>query len=404
MMRTDGVAPSFCIPQPDQYQASSGTQPTDAIDLAATLVLAVEQAWPRRRIESITRALRIDAEHLAPRQRAAVVNALHVLWNQARSRTSIRSREDVIVLAAHLCAWPLLIRVARTCEEKRMHYSDPDSVCLSLLEAYRQLGWVDSATALAKEIDARRSYSGAGYGETCCDIVESWACWRDQRVPMAEEEIQSSSVWLEPLGHHHQQAFHWQYASPRIAKWCALPAFEDALQWHRWLDETLGNPNETIYAIQHAVWGFIGCVSIIRSGDSGYLYYWIGEDFQGRGLGFEAVKRAIAHMTHHLRLQRYVAKVVDGNHASVGLLQKIGFRPVALHCAPSHVGEQFFYLGAPMDTRAIQLHMLALLAKIDPLTYEMLAAPAPVAQPNAQDMFFTQPSLFPNAGAHHGGT
>ena len=37
-------------------------------------------------------------------------------------------------------------------------------------------------------------------------------------------------------------------------------------------------------------WGFVGSVSLVMHGEVGFFYYWIGRDFQGYGIGPEAVQ------------------------------------------------------------------------------------------------------------------
>lgn len=71
---------------------------------------------------------------------------------------------------------------------------------------------------------------------------------------------------------------------------------------------------------------FAGTVTLtIPSPRSGFLFYWIGADFWGRGIASEAV-RLVTQYARSLRIQGLTAGLLVRNRASRRVLEKNGFR------------------------------------------------------------------------------
>lgn len=60
----------------------------------------------------------------------------------------------------------------------------------------------------------------------------------------------------------------------------------------------------------------------------GRLGYWVGKAYWGHGVATEAAKRLTSWAFANLPVDRIEADVGDGNAASIGVLKRIGFRPV----------------------------------------------------------------------------
>jgi ribosomal-protein-alanine N-acetyltransferase len=70
--------------------------------------------------------------------------------------------------------------------------------------------------------------------------------------------------------------------------------------------------------------GTCGFTSIDAANNSGEVGYVLNPDFHGRGYATEAVKRVIAFGFKNLELHRIEAKFMQGNDASLRVMEKVG--------------------------------------------------------------------------------
>ena len=171
----------------------------------------------------------------------------------------------------------------------------------------------------------------------------------------------SETLSLESLSPHHVDEFFWQYWDPDIAELCCLPRFTSKDDWINWLNDEYALGDQTLYAVIHKEWGFIGAVCLIQHKGIGFFYYWLGKDFQGRGLGREAASLLIELAGEVFDIERHYAKVFDHNLVSQKLLRKLGFQPVPLKGAAPNDNEQFYYLGEGKPSKDICLELNQLL-------------------------------------------
>lgn len=78
----------------------------------------------------------------------------------------------------------------------------------------------------------------------------------------------------------------------------------------------------------------VGCVSMFgvdADSGAGTLAYWIAPEYQGEGYGAAAVDAPLGYAFHERRLHRLTAFVLDGNDASRGLLDHLGFTHEGVH-------------------------------------------------------------------------
>ncbi|WP_266364381.1 GNAT family N-acetyltransferase [Tellurirhabdus rosea] len=58
--------------------------------------------------------------------------------------------------------------------------------------------------------------------------------------------------------------------------------------------------------------------------------YWLGEPYWGRGIMSEAVPAMVEYVFHNFQINRLYACVLEGNSASMRVLEGAGFRPEAV--------------------------------------------------------------------------
>jgi len=89
-------------------------------------------------------------------------------------------------------------------------------------------------------------------------------------------------------------------------------------------------PNNGYYFAIDYQGAVIGDIHIAKQTDilrlSGFLGYWLGEEFWGRGFATEAVKTITRHAFENLGLIRVFARVFATNKGSIRVLEKAGFK------------------------------------------------------------------------------
>ena len=111
---------------------------------------------------------------------------------------------------------------------------------------------------------------------------------------------------------------------------------------HRSLDDTLnfvrdyarsryaeGVPEPLAIALKDAPEqpiGSAGCYWASQPHRCAELGYWLAEPFWGRGIAAEACRALLSFAFAHLKPRRIQARVIEGNAASIRVLQKLGFQ------------------------------------------------------------------------------
>lgn len=173
-------------------------------------------------------------------------------------------------------------------------------------------------------------------------------------------ELIDGDLQIFPLQEQHSVSFSWVYHDPQIAKLCNLPEFDAEERWFDWLEGNQANPNATLFAVNHREWGLIGSVFLAVHNGVGFFYYWLGQDFQGKGFGPRAVNLLLQFGKEHREMQGCYAKVFDDNIASQQAMKKIGFYQLPFKVAAPQQNELYFYLGAEQEqqTQGEELQLL----------------------------------------------
>ncbi|MBI0329765.1 GNAT family N-acetyltransferase [Burkholderia plantarii] len=323
-------------PGPDAASRDAMPAGGEPVALARWFAELADDGWPvallARRLPDLLR----HAPWLAPQQRGAWLGGLHAAWRQAGPALADDSRLALLELAAAWQAWPLVGSVGATLERARRL---PSSAAPHVIEAHRRLGDGEAAVALAVRLQLSEPHDPAHAARHA--RLRHWLRWRDARPMLDTARWGTAELVLEPLGHHHLTDFAWQYHDPAIARLCCLPRFESNTHWHDWLEDGLRG-GKSVFAVLHREWGFIGCASLILHGPVGFFYYWLGRDFQGRGLGPRAVARLLDMARTQQGMRTCYAKVFDYNAPSRSALAKLGFEPLGIAGMAPH-GDQLFY-------------------------------------------------------------
>jgi RimJ/RimL family protein N-acetyltransferase len=357
------------------HRATCSTSDRQSLDDAAdSLELLYGElgahGWSGGQVARRLPALLSCCAQLDPRARCAWLDGISLCWHQHGWALDRGARRDLLDLASRWCAWPLAAHVGAAIARDSLPTGDD---ALRLMEAWRHLGRPGEALALAVSLQLR-SPDDWRYADAYADLL-AWANWRD-RVSRADgPDWGDADLSLEPMAHHHASDFAWQYHDPAIAQLCCLPDFDAPGEWHRWLDDVYGYGDQLVYAIEHRDWGFVGCASLVVHEGVGFFYYWLGSDFQGRGLGPRAVSLLLAMAQHEYGLQCCYAKVFDYNLRSRRALEKLGFADLGMRGAGDDADQLFYRWGKECTRESVIKELHWLLERMDAQTRPAVPLP-----------------------------
>lgn len=180
--------------------------------------------------------------------------------------------------------------------------------------------------------------------------VEHWEYQRRRfpLIPLASR--QRGPVRLELLAPHHLADFFWQYDDPEIPRLCCLPRFTCAEDWLTWLDREYSLTDQLTFATMHHNWGFVGVVSLVLHRSVGFVYYWVGQDFRGRGLASEGTSLLLDLAAMHWGMHTCYAKVFAENLPSIRVLEKLGFWRTNIQPLPGEAPEMVLRRGPQVSS------------------------------------------------------
>jgi len=140
-----------------------------------------------------------------------------------------------------------------------------------------------------------------------------------------------------------------RYASdPRVSATCHVPYPYPADGAQRWLERTQQSTRERRNAVflvlsDGAFCGIMSVNAIDWEKQCAELDYWIAGDYQGIGVGTEAVRLAIRRAKKELGLKVLFSACLATNPASGRVLQKNGFREVGRFLNTGRISPKFLH-------------------------------------------------------------
>ena len=315
----------------------------DAGDALAALHAALARdGWCADTVRALLPRALPHAAALSPSERLVWLHGLRVAWSSG-ALDEPAAAAAALALAERWCDWPLVDALCAARSRLPGTGADlgADAAC-AWIQALFRVGRSDEALQRCRR--RMLSHPHEAWPERLYRTLGAWRGFVDARGP----SIAGEGLHLEPLGHQHLADFAWQYHDPQIAALCCLPRFADDAQWHAWLERCWRYGDQRLYAVLHPEWGFVGSVSLIECAVGqarvGFFYYWLGADFQGRGLGPRAVRLLLAHARETRGLRSCHAKVFDHNRHSRRALETLGFRALPVRGIPPFDGETFYRL------------------------------------------------------------
>jgi RimJ/RimL family protein N-acetyltransferase len=155
--------------------------------------------------------------------------------------------------------------------------------------------------------------------------------------------IPSNYVTLAPFTTDHALSFFSQYQLTGIQEMTDLPRFTDASDVCDWIKEEEENKNSYNYAVLLPIEGFAGFVNLIVSDHAAFFAIWLGEKFQGLGLGTQTGRLICEHTLHSDISVIFTAAFVS-IHRSIRMLKKVGFEALPISAFVPHNDRIFFIL------------------------------------------------------------
>jgi RimJ/RimL family protein N-acetyltransferase len=155
--------------------------------------------------------------------------------------------------------------------------------------------------------------------------------------------VQGEYICLEPLSKGHAPAYFNQYHSTGIQEMTDLPMLNSVSDVYKWIEEEAETKNSYNYAIILPVTGFAGFVNLIISEHAGFFTIWLGEKFQGLGLGTQTAQIICQHALDAEISVIFTAAFVS-NQRSIQMLKKVGFETLPISAYAPHNDRTFFIL------------------------------------------------------------
>jgi aminoglycoside 6'-N-acetyltransferase len=140
-------------------------------------------------------------------------------------------------------------------------------------------------------------------------------------------ELNGDRVVLRPLQVDDVPVLVEIQAQTSVARWWGRPDEEDLRR------QAEGKSEETSFAI--TVDGAVaGLIQYVEENEPMYRHagidLFLSEEFQGRGLGTDAVRTLARHLVHDCGHHRLTIDPSTDNHAAIRAYEKAGFRPVGV--------------------------------------------------------------------------
>ena len=171
--------------------------------------------------------------------------------------------------------------------------------------------------------------------------------------------VDTPRLQLRPLELGDTDALFALAADPEVAKMMSWDAHRDRTDTVGFLERMIATRDEGTsvgWAIVHAgevigVISFDGIRWDFRAWrvDRAELGYWLGRPHWGQGIMSEAATAALRFAFETLGLHKVTIGCVEGNHASQAIIEKLGFRFLAMH------QEDFWRFGRWWDHRRYEL-------------------------------------------------
>ena len=155
--------------------------------------------------------------------------------------------------------------------------------------------------------------------------------------------VQGEYICLEPLSKRHAPAYFNHYHSSGIQEMTDLPILKSVSDVYKWIEEETETKNSYNYAIVLPVTGFAGFVNLIISEHAGFFTIWLGEKFQGLGLGTQTAQIICQHALDAKISVIFTAAFVN-NQRSIQMLKKVGFETLPISAYAPHNDRTFFIL------------------------------------------------------------
>jgi RimJ/RimL family protein N-acetyltransferase len=150
-------------------------------------------------------------------------------------------------------------------------------------------------------------------------------------------------ITLVPLTTDHALAYFSHYQLNDIQQMTDLPRFANVREVCEWIKEETAVKNSYNFAIELPVTGFAGFVNLTVSEHAAFFGIWLGEKFQGLGLGTQT-GRLICHHALQVGLSVIFTAAFLTNRRSILMLKKVGFDTLPIGAYAPHDDRAFFIL------------------------------------------------------------
>ncbi|HEX2955882.1 MAG TPA: GNAT family N-acetyltransferase, partial [Chitinispirillaceae bacterium] len=255
---------------------------------------------------------------------------------------------ELASIAAKMNFWKL---AAFLYEESLQYNGDHEVTHFNCAIAYCQLAWYSKALVhYSKAIDINpedeRYFSKRDILVQLCTSSVN----RGLSERMSASEDKQDAICITLLGLHFAKTLYTLQQNNEIRKLTRLKALNSIKETKIWIKEQLDRNNKITFAVVHPEHGLIGVVALEFSGKGALFYYWIGEEYQNRGYGTEALRLLIQYAQNR-GIEYLYSSVFVSNSRSLQVLKSLEFSKV--ESVSDYDGEKLEYYYRPVITMHI---------------------------------------------------
>ena len=203
----------------------------------------------------------------------------------------------------------------------------------------------------------------------------------------ATTPVNPKALYASLLGPHQALVLYRLQRDPELAKLAGVECLRSSEHARAWIQQEQSD-HKHVLAILHPDFGLIGVAALecppqaLQPGGSrsGRFYYWIGEEFQWKGYGSQAM-RLLHQLASKIGVLHIFSTVDKNNIASQRALAKLGYQRLPFDIIGERPGYRYHHFGQALSEAKLHPVLAQLLAE---LNTGISLAPLTQAQPEQQ--------------------
>ncbi len=277
--------------------------------------------WDSRVLADCLPALLQMPLNLTAAERLHWIDALSRVWDgYFPVGEDVEFAVNVARFAMRLSAWGLAVRCFSSLSACALHTA---AIQYDLALCHYSVENIDEALRAAHRASALDPDNP--HFQQLEQQLHEWSAYCNAAHCYDSALCRDGDLSIHPFGLHQTAAAMFQLRDANITVQTGLPAWKDQDEFSAWVMKRQVADNEACFAVVHAIYGFVGIVSLQWKDDKGYFYFWIGADYQNRCFGSRAARLMFNMAEEKLGIAQVYTCAFRDNTRSRRALGKLGF-------------------------------------------------------------------------------